>query len=145
MLASCEQHVHDDTDGEHVHTCRVLALLDQLRAHEDQCSNLVCIIVLLIFRTQAEVSDFDTREIVRVRNEDIVWFQISMYNLIRVKIVNSLEDGFDNLGCFLIGEVYPLLLPRQNQLGKLTSTHEFHSEKNFALDLFELEDKIKKW
>lgn len=141
MLATSKEHVHDDSDSEHVDTRRILPFLDELWAHEDECTHLVCVVVLLVLRAQAEIGDLDRREIFWVAQQNIVRFQISVHNLVRVQIVDGLEDGLDDLGGLFIRKVDALLLPRQDKLGELATSHELHAQEDLALDLLELHMK----
>ena len=61
MLSPSQQHIHDYTDGKDVNARRIAPLLDQLWTHEDECADLVSVIVhslVLVLRTEAKVGHF---------------------------------------------------------------------------------------
>ena len=75
MLATCEQHIHDDANSEHVNAWWVALLLDQLWAHKYESTHLILVIVyvlMFVLGTEPKVSDFETWKIIWVCNQDIV-------------------------------------------------------------------------
>ena len=101
MFTPCEEHVHDDADRENINAWRVALLLNQLWAHENKRANLVVLvddILVLVLGTETEVRHFETRQVIGVRDENVIRLQVSVHDLVAMQVVDSLEDCFDNLG-----------------------------------------------
>ena len=77
---------------------------------------MIGFIVLFVFGAEAEIGDLDGGQVIGVRDQDIIWLKVAMHDLIRVQVVDSLKDGLDYLGGFLVGKVDPLALLRHDEL-----------------------------
>ena len=55
----------------------------------------------------AEVNDLDRATILHIK-EDILWFQISMCNILTMAVGNSLQDLLANMSGFVLGQMLTL-------------------------------------
>lgn len=83
----------DYAGSEYIDALCIPLLEDELRPHEDESAYLLVKRAkrgMLVFGAQAEISDFDCGEVIQVSDEDVVWLEVSVDDVVVVEVGNRL-------------------------------------------------------
>lgn len=106
--SAAEHDIQDDTDTPHVTLLSVCAY-EHLRSDVVRCTihlmhHMRAVVVVM---GGAEVNDLDRATILHIK-EDILWFQISMCNILTMAVGNSLQDLLANMSGFVLSQMLTL-------------------------------------
>lgn len=82
---------------------------------------------LLVLGTQSEVSHFDCGEVGVVPDQNIVWLQVSVDDVVAVHVLHGLQDTLHDLSTLFVSEPSAFCFALLDQVSKGASFHELHA------------------